>query len=410
MCSNNSAIVVEHLSKCYHIYETPRARLKQFVYPSIKRLIGRKDINNYYREFWSVKDISFEIKKGETVGIIGNNGAGKSTLLQMICGTLNPTEGQVTINGRIAALLELGSGFNMDFTGKENVYLNAAVLGLSKKEIDLKYQDIVDFADIKDFMDQPVKTYSSGMIARLAFSVAVQVNPDILIVDEALSVGDMAFQEKSFSKMKEIRDTGTSILFVSHSLSAVRNFCDKAVWVQKGQIRMIGERLDVCDAYQQETEGKNTLAKPVGSASNIPLEHDNEKKIKLHDVTCSKKIYEMGEDIHLSFSLSFSENNLKYGIGVVIYDMKGNIITILNTLRDEVIMTGTRDTISLKILNNHFGPGEYHITASVSDELGMFPYDKLEYVTSFKIKMERNSSGLAKVDGVLRCDHEWEGV
>lgn len=410
MYSNKSAIIIEHLSKCYHIYETPRARLKQFIYPTIKRLIGRKEINNYYREFWSVKDVSFDIKKGETVGIIGNNGAGKSTLLQMICGTLNPTEGQVTVNGRIAALLELGSGFNMDFTGKENVYLNAAVLGLSKKEIDLKYQDIVDFADIKDFMDQPVKTYSSGMIARLAFSVAVQVNPDILIVDEALSVGDMAFQEKSFSKMKEIRDMGTSILFVSHSLSAVRNFCDKAVWVEKGQIRMIGERLDVCDAYQQETEGKNTLPKSAGSATNLPLQHDDEKKIKLHEVKCSKKLYEMGEDILLSFKLSFSEENLKYGLGIVIYDMKGNIISILNTLRDEVIMTGKRDEISLKILNNHFGPGEYHITASVSDELGMFPYDKLEYISSFKITMERNSSGLAKVDGVLRCDHEWEGV
>lgn len=408
MSYKDSIINVDKVSKCYHIYNSPGARLRQFIMPGIKRLFGRNP-GLYYREFWSVKDVSFKIKKGETVGIIGNNGAGKSTLLQMICGTLNPTAGRITIKGRIAALLELGSGFNMDFSGRENVYLNAAVLGLTKQEIDAKYDTIVDFSGIGEFIDQPVKTYSSGMIARLAFSVAVQVEPDILIVDEALSVGDMAFQEKSFTKMKEIRDQGTSILFVSHSLSAVRNFCETAIWMEKGQIRMIGERLDVCDAYQEDTEGKSKAVAPRSiNETNTPEPKDN--KITLDFIACSKRNYKMGEDINITFNLTFLSDDVKYGIGLIIYDSKGTIVSIINTLRDEIILSEPKSSVDLLIPDNRFGPGEYHLTASISDELGMFPYDKLEYATSFKIGMERNSSGLAKVDGLLRCEHEWKGI
>lgn len=253
MSSNEIAIKVQNLSKCYQIYDNPRDRLKQFVAPRLQRLTWQHP-KQYFREFWALKDVSFEVKKGETVGIIGRNGAGKSTLLQMICGTLTPTNGSVETNGRIAALLELGSGFNPEFTGRENVYMNAAVLGLSKEEIDNRFDDIAAFADIRQFMEQPVKTYSSGMVARLAFSVAVQVDPDVLVVDEALSVGDMAFQEKSFTRMKRIRDAGTAILFVSHSTSAVRNFCDRAMWLDTGRMRAIDERLVICDEYQREME------------------------------------------------------------------------------------------------------------------------------------------------------------
>jgi len=408
MSYKETVINVENVSKCYHIYNSPSLRLKQFILPPIKKVFGRGS-NPYYREFWSVKDVSFKINKGETIGIIGNNGAGKSTILQMICGTLNPSGGRIKVKGRIAALLELGSGFNMDFSGRENVYLNAAVLGLTKNEIDQKYSEIVEFSGIGEFIDQPVKTYSSGMIARLAFSVAIQVEPDILIVDEALSVGDMAFQEKSFTKMKEIRDKGTSILFVSHSLSAVRNFCETAIWLEKGVIRMMGERLDVCDAYQSETEGKSKAVptRGINETNNSPI---NDKKLTLKFVTCSKKSYRMGDEIIINFELDFSEPELKYGIGIIIYDSKGTIVTILNTLRDDIIISKPSSSIDLVIPDNRFGPGEYHITASASDELGMFAYDKVEYVTSFRIEMERNSSGLAKVDGILRCEHEWKGI
>ncbi|WBM72081.1 ABC transporter ATP-binding protein [Buttiauxella sp. WJP83] len=407
MFCDDLAIEVEQLSKCFHIYENPRARLKQFILPTLKKVLHVGTAGSYYREFWPVRDLSFQIRKGETVGIIGNNGAGKSTLLQMICGTLNPTEGRVVVNGRIAALLELGSGFNPEFTGRENVYLNAAVLGLSKKEINEKYDEIVAFSEIEEFLDQPVKTYSSGMIARLAFSVAVQVNPDILIVDEALSVGDMAFQQKSFTKMKEIRDAGTSILFVSHSLSAVRNFCDTAIWMEKGKMRMIGERLEVCEAYQQETEAKNKLIS-VQKAKTDQLE-DPDKQIAILSIECDQHIYEMGDDIIISMGLGFKGENIQYGIGIVIYDNKGHIVSILNTLRDDITFSSVKNNITLTILNNYFAPGEYYLTVVVSDELGMFPYDRLEYAASFNIKMERNAAGLARVEGVVRCDHLWGG-
>ncbi len=195
MSTADTAIKVSNLSKCYQIYEAPSDRLKQFVVPRLQRLIGRLP-KQYFREFWALKDVSFEVKKGETVGIIGRNGSGKSTLLQLICGTLSPSAGNLEVNGRVAALLELGSGFNVEFTGRENIYMNASILGLSQKEIDDRFDEIVAFADIGQFIEQPVKTYSSGMMVRLAFAVIAHVEADILVVDEALAVGDAFFTQK----------------------------------------------------------------------------------------------------------------------------------------------------------------------------------------------------------------------
>ncbi len=227
------AISVRNISKCYCIYDSPRDRLKQFILPRFQRLIGVK--KDYFREFWSLQDISFDIKRGETVGIVGKNGSGKSTLLQIICGTLNPTSGEVATNGRIAALLELGSGFNPDFTGRENVYMNASILGLRNDEIDARFSKIVDFADIGDFIDQPVKTYSSGMMVRLAFSVIAHVDADILIIDEALSVGDAFFTQKCMRFLRDFMEKGT-VLFVSHDTGAVVNLCNKAILLDHGKI------------------------------------------------------------------------------------------------------------------------------------------------------------------------------
>lgn len=233
MSSNDIAIRVENLSKCYEIYANPHDRLKQFVLPRLQRSAGREP-KQYFREFWALKDVSFEVKKGETVGIIGRNGSGKSTLLQMICGTLSPTSGDIQTNGRIAALLELGSGFNPEFTGRENVYMNASVLGLSNDEIDTRFDDIVAFADIGEFIEQPVKTYSSGMMVRLAFSVSVNVRPDILVVDEALAVGDGAFQLKCMTRLKALQETGATVLFVSHDLGSVGRLCSSAHILDRG--------------------------------------------------------------------------------------------------------------------------------------------------------------------------------
>ncbi|MBB1077818.1 ABC transporter ATP-binding protein [Rhodoferax sp. 4810] len=239
MSSNDVAISVKNLSKRYEIYANPRDRLKQFVLPRLQSLVGQAP-KQYFKDFWALKDVSFEVKKGETVGIIGRNGSGKSTLLQMICGTLNPTEGSIQTHGRIAALLELGSGFNPEYTGRENVYMNAAVLGLSNEEIDARFSDIVAFADIGDFIEQPVKTYSSGMMIRLAFAVAINVKPDILVIDEALSVGDIRFQSKCMRAIQEIKDKGSAILFVTHSPGQIEALCSMAVWLNDGVLKAEG--------------------------------------------------------------------------------------------------------------------------------------------------------------------------
>lgn len=228
------AIKVSNLSKCYQIYDKPHDRLKQSIYPRLQRLVG-KPAKQYHREFWALKDVSFEVKKGETVGIVGRNGSGKSTLLQMICGTLNPTSGSVTTHGRIAALLELGSGFNPEFTGRENVYMNASILGLSQDEIDARFDDIAKFADISEFIEQPVKAYSSGMMVRLAFAVIAHVDADILVIDEALAVGDAFFTQKCMRFLRNFMKTGT-VLFVSHDTGAVVNLCNRAILLDHGSV------------------------------------------------------------------------------------------------------------------------------------------------------------------------------
>lgn len=242
--SSENTIEVSGLGKCYQIYEKPRDRLLQM-------LFGRAG-RSYYKEFWALRDVDFTIPKGKVYGILGKNGAGKSTLLQIVCGTLAPTVGTVAVKGKVAALLELGSGFNPDFTGIENIYMNAQLLGLKREEVDAKLAQIIAFADIGDHVHQPVKTYSSGMFARLAFSVTIHVEPDILIVDEALSVGDAWFQHKSMARMRKLMESGCTVLFVSHSIDAVRALCDHAIWIEGGRVKMQGGVTEVTNAYMND--------------------------------------------------------------------------------------------------------------------------------------------------------------
>ena len=234
------AIKVTNLSKSYKMYRTPAQRFKELIHP-----FGKK----YHHEFRALKNISFEVKRGETLGILGRNGSGKSTLLQILCGILQSTEGEAVVNGRVSALLELGAGFNPEFTGRENVYMNAAIMGLSQREIDAKYQEIIDFADIGEFIDQPVKTYSSGMYVRLAFSTAISVDPDILVVDEALSVGDMFFQAKCITKMKELIKDGMTLLFVSHDTGAIKSISSKCLLLHNGNVVDYGNPDKVINKY-----------------------------------------------------------------------------------------------------------------------------------------------------------------
>ncbi|MFA5950048.1 MAG: ABC transporter ATP-binding protein [Hyphomicrobium sp.] len=248
--SSELAIRVRDLTKHYLMFDRPEDRLKQMIVPRLERLAGRTP-RRYYRDFAALNGVSFEVRRGETVGIIGRNGCGKSTLLQIVCGTLQPTAGTVEVNGRIAALLELGAGFNPEFTGRENVFLNASILGLQQAEIEARFDAIARFADIGLFIDQPVKTYSSGMYVRLAFATAINVDPDILVVDEALSVGDEAFQRKCFARIEDIKDKGGTILFVSHGAQTIVQLCDRAMLFDRGEKILEGRPKTVVTQYQR---------------------------------------------------------------------------------------------------------------------------------------------------------------
>jgi len=255
--SSEVAIQADGLGKCYQIYDRPQDRLKQTIFR------GRRQ---FYREFWALQDVSLEVMKGETVGIIGRNGSGKSTLLQLLAGTLAATTGDMRINGRVAALLELGAGFNPDFTGRENVYMNGAILGISRPEIERRFDDIARFADIGDFIDQPIKTYSSGMIVRLGFSVSINVDPEILIVDEALAVGDMAFQFKCLERLETLTKGGTTLLFVSHSMDMVKTFCNRVVYLREGRIRARGSPEEMAETYLLDLRADQQRARGSGSS------------------------------------------------------------------------------------------------------------------------------------------------
>lgn len=261
MSSETTAVIhALGLGKCYQLYERPADRLKQLLW-------GRWRADHpYFREFWALQDVSFAIAPGEVVGVVGRNGAGKSTLLQMVCGTLQASVGELAVRGRVAALLELGAGFSPDFTGIENIYMNAAILGLSRAQVDERLDDILAFADIGDFVRQPVKTYSSGMFMRLAFAVATSVEPDILVIDEALSVGDGAFARKSFDRIMRLKDAGKTILFCSHSMYQVEALCSRALWMEGGRLRLLGSAAEVTSAYSASLNASISVAasaKPV---------------------------------------------------------------------------------------------------------------------------------------------------
>lgn len=270
--TDNVAIRVENLSKVYKLYNMPIDRMKEAL-----SLRGKK----YHQDFYALKDISFDIKKGETVGIIGKNGSGKSTLLKIITGVLSPTSGNVTVNGRVSALLELGAGFNPEYTGIENIYFQGNLMGYSKDEMESRLKSILEFADIGDFIYQPVKMYSSGMFARLAFAVAINVEPDILIVDEALSVGDMAFQSKCFNKFKEFREKGVTILFVTHSVDTVIKYCQSAILINEGVKIKDGESKETVESFRRMMVNLARInQESIANKSSNPMDIIDKYKLK----------------------------------------------------------------------------------------------------------------------------------
>ena len=312
--SSEFVIEVSNLSKSFLVYDKPSDRLKQMLFR------GRRQ---YYKEFWALKDVSFNVKKGQTIGVIGSNGSGKSTLLQIICGTLNKTFGEFKVNGRVAALLELGAGFNPEFTGVENVYMASSLYGLSKEDVDQKFSKIAAFADIGDYINQPVKTFSSGMYVRLAFSVIAHVDADILVIDEALAVGDASFNQKCMRFLRNFMDSGT-VLFVSHDAAAIRSLCNHAIWIDKGKVKLTGSPKEVSEKYLESIYESNQgeSRKPIKKSD----EHSSKKIVKdqRQDIINSSKLR---NDIEV---FEFNPDGESFGkglaqiVGVDFKDIDGN--------------------------------------------------------------------------------------
>lgn len=386
--SSDIAIRVANLCKSYQIYNNPQDRLKQSLW-------RRKQ---FYSEFKALSDVSFEVKRGETFGVIGRNGSGKSTLLEIICGTLSPTSGTVEVNGRVAALLELGAGFNPEFTGRENVYMNAAILGLSKEEIDAKYDEIVAFADIGDFIEQPAKTYSSGMYVRLAFSVAMNVDPDILIVDEALAVGDAYFVHRCGLRFKEMQKRGVTILLVTHDAPAVKRMCQNTIWLNDGAVEKAGSPSKVVDHYlaflfkrpvvldegadnsaTEELIESRSSHELVIAESNIP---NMDRRIGnqackiigvgLYDINMNP-ITSTGNDSQIIFRISIKNVSLevgaKYAAGYIFRNYRGEEIASTNTVIENadigVAECGGISTFRMVIDIPTLYPGSYSLTPTV---------------------------------------------
>ncbi|MDY0185777.1 MAG: ABC transporter ATP-binding protein [Desulfuromonadaceae bacterium] len=396
--SSDFAICIENLSKCYQIYDKPRDRLLQII------ARGRRQ---YYREFWALRDVSFELPKGETFGIVGRNGAGKSTLLQLICGTLNPTGGKVAINGRVAALLELGAGFNPEFSGRENVYLNASILGLTQKEIDDRYDEIVSFSGIKDFIEQPVKTYSSGMYVRLAFSVATSVEPDILVVDEALSVGDGEFARKSFDRIMELKKRGATILFCSHSMYHLEAFCDRAVWLEQGQMQMLDSAQRVTAAYQATLDTGTARA----ISGNLPeLDQSRGRILRTYadaDGNTGTALRVVSMESRLAVTVEFQVDPALPAPGVLLGLANSAGITISSVSSvDDGVETRTDPTgkgqVTIVFPAVPLRKGEYYISSILACEQALHVYDIAEHCLT--IQVTQNDPG----QGFVTLPHMWE--
>lgn len=399
--SSETAISIRNLSKCYQIYDKPRDRLLQMFFR------GRRQ---YFREFWALRDVSFDLAKGETFGIVGRNGAGKSTLLQLICGTLNPSSGEVTVQGRVAALLELGAGFNPEFTGRENVYLSATVLGLTQDEINARYAEIVDFSGIGDFIGQPVKTYSSGMYVRLAFAVATSVEPDILVVDEALSVGDGEFARKSLERIMELKKRGTTILFCSHSMYQVEAFCERALWLDKGDVRMLDSVFLVTAAYQAAQDAAAALDSSAEQQVQIDTSGMKGRLVRVSGEVdgfsgASLKAHSLQSTLAVTFEFVVDPKLPPPTLALAVHNAAGLLVASASSANDglstRIDSSGNgRATIvfpKLPLLK-----GEYSIDAYLACERALLLYDTAERCITLQVVQKGQARGMVELPHVWR--------
>ncbi|MEW5857925.1 MAG: ABC transporter ATP-binding protein [Cyanobacteriota bacterium] len=398
------AISLKNVSKCFKRYPHPVDRLKEILLP------GR----TYAQEFWALQDINLEVLKGQTVGIIGRNGSGKSTLLQIIAGTLTLTSGSIEVNGRIGALLELGSGFNPEFTGRENVFLNGAILGLSRQEMEQRFDEIAAFADIGDFIDQPVQTYSSGMVVRLAFAVSVNIEPDILIIDEALAVGDAAFQFKCFERLEHLTQSGVTILFVSHDIGAVKLLCEDVLYLVNGKERGFGSPddlaelyfLDMRDEQRKLLSGSSPVKKKHSLAGDkgIAFGTDEGRIIQAEfiDIDCLHGAFTLGDEIKVKLQIEFLSSLNHPSLSLFVQDRKmlpigGQYLRLSKTNQPEKII---RQTVifSFKV---SLAEGNYFLTAVLEERQSdnhFFPIDKQSKILTFEVLPSNRKKFLGIVD------------
>lgn len=408
--SNDTVIDVRNLSKKYRRYSSVGEAVKEVLHP-----LRRK----YHQEFWALKDVSFSVKKGESVGIIGRNGSGKSTLLQILCGIMQPTKGDVAVLGRVAALLELGAGFHPQFTGRENVHLNCSLMGFSRQETEKRFSSIVEFADIGDFIDQPVRTYSSGMYVRLAFSTAISVEPDILIVDEALGVGDIGFQQKCLRKFEEFQDKGITVLFVTHDMPTIKKNCQKALLLDRGELIDSGSPTEVIDVYNalifekiaaeagksNEISGKELVArKNTGGSQQYGTKEAVITEVLLLNGR-GERITAVGtlEQSEIKIRAFFNEDITDVLVGINIRNRHGIEVYMVNTEWKGMPIPRVNKNNILEVSFSQkmsIAPGSYSLTVSLSQNTS-FGVKRLDWISDI---LAFDVVGLEKMAGVSNLD------
>lgn len=408
----SEVIKVENVTKIYKMYNNPRDRFKE--------ALGIKSKNSYYTNFYALNGVSFSVGTGEIVGVVGRNGSGKSTILKILTGVLTQTEGEVEINGKVAALLELGAGFNMEYTGMKNIYLNASMMRLSKSEIEAKIPEILAFADIGEHINQPVKTYSSGMFVRLAFAVAINVNPDILIVDEALAVGDARFQLKCMDKFMDFVNAGKTILFVTHDINAVKRFCNRAIWLNQGSLIMDGNTDEVTDRYLdflkselpideylEQINGNDTAPeeenKASGSEENIDIVEINSLTMYNSDGKEIKDICH-GEDVIVRVGYTVGDDTISNPVlGVAIRRIDNEYICGINTKLDGVTIPWKKGYNEVELVYERFNliGGEYYFDVGIFDQTGIVNLNYKAKIKSYFVKMDYIAEGIAVLN------HRW---
>lgn len=417
---NDSIIEIESLTKVYRLYEKPIDRMYEAL--SLSKKI-------HHTDHYALDDVSFKIKKGEIVGFVGKNGAGKSTLLKVITGLLTPSSGQARVKGSISALLELGTGFNPEYSGIENIYLYGTMLGKSRDDVEKEIPEVIQFADIGDFIHQPVKTYSSGMFARLAFSVAINVKPDILIVDEILAVGDLDFQLKCMNKMKEMMYGGTTVLFVSHDINSIKRFCTRAIWLRDGKLIEDGDVNAVTDHYLDYLKVESMERKKIEDKRENETEVHSENKVEeltLNDMgvesfkaeISSMKVYNqdgnesamfsINEKISIELNYEVFDDNVNHPvIGIAIRRIDDVYMCGLNTLLDQISIPWNKG-MNKVILNYPMGSllmgGKYYFDAAIFDETATVPIQYISRIKEFEISDGYRAEGIFVVPHVWECE------